>query len=190
MAMAGAMRRREVVPSSVLGMLLAVSVEVMFFAGLISAFTIARAGAGVGRWTTPTDPLLPAASTFVNTLALLASGVLVAAAHVHFRRRSAHASRLLLAGWVLGALFVVLQGREWVGLLAQGLTMHSGGLAAFFYLIVGAHGLHAVVALGALLTAWYRLTTGTLTAPFLFGVETFWYFVVGLWPIIYLRVYF
>ena len=182
--------RRDVVPASVLAMLLAVSVEVMFFAGLISAFTIARAGAGAGHWTTPADPLLPAASTLGNTAALLLSGLCMAAAHVQYRRRSPAAGRTILAAWVLGALFVVLQGREWVGLLSQGLTMHSSGLGAFFYLIVGAHGVHAVVALAALLVAWWRLTMGGLTPAFLFGVETFWYFVVLLWPVIYLRVYF
>jgi heme/copper-type cytochrome/quinol oxidase subunit 3 len=185
-----AVARREVVPASVLGMLLAISVEVMFFAGLISAFTIARAGAGGGHWTTPTEPLLPAASTFGNTVALLLSGVCVGLAHVQYRRGSPATARTLLAAWVLGALFVVLQGREWIGLLGQGLTMHSSGLGAFFYLIVGAHGLHAVVALGALAVAWWRLTRGGLTPAFLFGVETFWYFVVLLWPVIYLRVYF
>src|SRR6188508_2474647 len=67
--------RREVVPSSVLGMLLLIGAEVMFFAGLISAFTIAQAGAEAGRWTTPTAPLLPVASTLSNTAALLMSGV-------------------------------------------------------------------------------------------------------------------
>ncbi len=182
--------RREVVPSSVLGTLLAVCVEVMFFAGLISAFTIARAGAGSAHWAMPTDPLLPAASTLVNTAALLLSGAFMALAHAQYRRRSPAARRTLLMAWLLGALFVVLQGREWVALLGEGLTMQSSGLGAFFYLIVGAHGVHAVVALAALAVAWWRLTRGTLSSGFLFGVETFWYFVVGLWPIIYLRVYF
>ena len=189
MAVANAIRR-EVVPSSVLGTLLAVSVEVMFFAGLISAFTIARAGAGADHWTTPTAPLLPAASTAVNTLALLASGVLVAVAHRLFQRQSPASGRTLAAAWVLGALFVVLQGREWAGLLAQGFTMPSSGLSAFFYLIVGAHAAHAVVALAALGIAWHRLVTGRLAPAFLFGTETFWYFVVLMWPIIYFRVYF
>jgi len=182
--------RREVVPSSVLGMLLLIGAEVMFFAGLISAFTIARAGAEAGRWTTPTAPLLPVASTLTNTAALLLSGVCVFMAHRRIKQQQSGGERLLMAGCVLGALFVVLQGREWVALLSHGLTMQSGGLGAFFYLIVGAHGLHAVVAIVALGVAWWRLRIGTLTDGFLFGTETFWYFVVGLWPIIYARVYF
>ena len=182
--------RRDVVPSSVLGMLLLIGAEVMFFAGLISAFTIARAGAEGGRWTTPTAPLLPAMSTLSNTMALLASGVCVFMAHRRLKRQERGAERLLLGACVLGTLFVVLQGREWLALLHQGLTIQSSGLGAFFYLIVGAHGLHAVIAIAALSTAWWRLRVGTLTDGFLFGTETFWYFVVLLWPIIYARVYF
>lgn len=182
--------RRDVVPSSVLGMLLIIGAEVMFFAGLISAFTIARAGAEAGRWTTPTAPLLPVTSTLANTTALLMSGMCVFMAHRRFKQQTAGAERLLLIACILGALFVVLQGREWVALLSQGLTIQSSGLGAFFYLIVGAHALHAVVAIVALGIAWWRLRIGTLTDGFLFGTETFWYFVVLLWPIIYARVYF
>jgi len=178
------------VPSSVLGMLLLIGAEVMFFAGLISAFTIARAGAQAGRWSTPTAPLLPVASTLANTAALLLSGACVFMAHRRIRQQSPGAEGMLMAACVLGALFVVLQGREWVALLSQGLTMQSSGLGAFFYLIVGAHGLHAAIAIVALGMAWWRLRIGTLTDGFLFGTETFWYFVVALWPIIYARVYF
>jgi heme/copper-type cytochrome/quinol oxidase subunit 3 len=182
--------RREVVPSSVLGVLLLVGCEVMFFAGLISAFTISRAGAEPGRWTTPAAPLLPVASTLANTAALMVSGLCTLVAHRRLKRQESGVERLLLAACVLGALFVVLQGREWMALLGQGLTMQSSGLGAFFYLIVGAHALHAVVAIAALALAWWRLRIGTLTEGFLFGAETFWYFVVLLWPIIYARVYF
>ncbi|TAJ71199.1 MAG: hypothetical protein EPO42_15180, partial [Gallionellaceae bacterium] len=42
--------RREVVPSGLLGMVIFVGTEVMFFAGLISAFTISKAGAPRDAW--------------------------------------------------------------------------------------------------------------------------------------------
>ena len=70
---------------------------------------------------------------------------------------------------MLGAMFVMLQGREWVGLLAQGLTMYSSGLGAFFYLIVGVHAIHAVAALIGLGVAWQRLKHGSLTPGFFLG---------------------
>jgi cytochrome c oxidase subunit 3 len=194
-------RRREVVPSSVLAMLVFVATEVMFFLGLISAFTISRAGASPGAWSLPSTPL-PAASTALNTLALFASGILVFVAYRQMSpfdspagagsRRAGRAGAVstLLAAWILGALFVGLQGREWWQLLSAGFTLQASRLAAFFYVIVGAHALHAVAALIALAIAWRRLTQGTLSLSFYLGAATFWYFVVGVWPIIYLRVYF
>lgn len=187
---ATAVPRREVVPSSVLGMLLFVGAEVMFFAGLISAFTIARAGAPRGTWRLGTEPLLPVAATAINTAALVASGVLLYVSYRQYQRGSTAAARTLLAACALGAGFVLLQGREWVGLLNQGLTLQSSPRGAFFYLIVGAHGAHAVGALVGLVFAWWNLRRGTLSPSFFAGVQTFWYFVVGLWPVIYGRVYF
>jgi cytochrome c oxidase subunit 3 len=183
-------RRREIVPSSVLGMLLFVGAEVMFFAGLISAFTITRAGAAADLWSLSNAPRLPAGQTAFNTMALLLSGLLVFLAHRQHARRSGAASRTLLAACLLGTVFVVLQGREWVGLLSQGLTLHSSLQGAFFYLIVGTHAAHAVGAILALGIAWWQLRRGTLSPGFFRGAQTFWYFVVGVWPIIYGRVYF
>jgi heme/copper-type cytochrome/quinol oxidase subunit 3 len=182
--------RREVVPASVLGMLVFVGAEVMFFAGLISAFTISRAGARPDPWSLPAEPLLPAAATLVNTLALLLSGILTYVAGRQYRQRSPATARTLLGAWVLGAAFVVLQGREWWGLVREGLTLWSSPLGAFFYLIVGAHGVHAVAALCGLGVAWWRLERGSLSPGWLLGAQTFWFFVVAVWPVIYLRVYF
>ena len=182
--------RRELVPSSVLAMLLFVGAEVMFFAGLISAFTITRAGAAASLWAVERAPLLPAGQTAFNSVALLLSGVLLFVAHRQQRRRLPSASRSLLAACLLGALFVALQGREWVALLGQGLTLHTGLLGGFFYVIVGAHALHAVGAIVALGIAWWHMRRGTLSSGFFLGAQTFWYFVVGIWPVIYGRVYF
>ncbi|ODS52120.1 MAG: hypothetical protein ABS36_18380 [Acidobacteria bacterium SCN 69-37] len=182
---------REIVPNSVLGMLIFVGTEVMFFAGMISAFTITRAGSLPLVWSLPAGLVLPAAETAVNTVALIASGILMFVADRQRRAgRSGRAAGLLLGATVLGALFVLLQGREWWGLLSQGVTMQSSTLGAFFYLIVGTHAVHAVVAIVALGVAWWRLRQGTLSSAFFLGAQTFWYFVVGIWPVIYLRVYF
>lgn len=184
-------RQREVVPNSVLATLIFVGTEVMFFAGLISAFTITRAGSPPLAWSLPAGLVLPAAETAVNSVALLLSGVMTFVAYRQHRAGDvARAARSLLVATVLGTLFVLLQGREWWGLLSQGVTMQSSTLGAFFYLIVGMHAVHAVAAIVALAVAWGRLRRGTLTSGFFLGAQTFWYFVVGIWPVIYLRVYF
>ena len=183
-------RRQGPTPPSVLGMLVFIAAETMFFAGLISAFTISRAGARPGVWSIPGQPLLPAGETLINTIALMASAACILIAGRQFRQRSPATRRSIAAAWILGATFVVLQGREWVALLSGGLTMLSSPLGAFFYLIVGTHALHATGALIGLGIAWHRMPRGALTPGFFFGAQMFWLFVVGIWPIIYLRVYF
>jgi cytochrome c oxidase subunit III len=181
-------RRTEMFPSAVLGMMIFIITEIMLFAAFISAFTIMRGSATV--WPPPGQPRLPIGETAFNTALLLASGVLL---YVASRRRRQFASKtarnLWLVAIVLGATFVLLQGREWVGLIAQGLTLQSSALGSFFYLMVGLHALHAVVAITVLALLWLRMGRGPVPTPTLAAGELFWYFVVGVWPVLYWRVY-
>ncbi len=180
-------QRTPVVANGVLGMLLFVITEAMLFAGLISAFTIYRASAIV--WPPPGQPRLPLELTLANTAVLLSSGLLLYLCRRRFRRDPAGARALLLGAAGLGLVFVLVQGYEWVRLIAQGLTLTSSPLGSFFYLIVGLHALHAVVAAGVLVHAWSRLRQGWLSSGLLASAEVFWYFVVGVWPVLYWRVY-
>jgi heme/copper-type cytochrome/quinol oxidase subunit 3 len=182
--------RKPVMPSAVLGTLIFVVAEVMFFSGLISAHTISRAGALPGTWPVPGQPALPAEATALNTALLMLSGVVLFVAHRLYRQKSPVAGWVTVAAWALGAGFVALQGVEWAELLRGGLTPTSGPVGSFFFLIVGGHGLHAVGALLALGLAAARMLRGTLTPGLFFGAQTFWYFVVLMWPVIYVRVYF
>jgi len=84
---------------------------------------------------------------------------------------------------------VFFQGVEWVRLIGEGLTLTSSTHGAFFYLIVGVHALHALAALVALGWVLRRLRSGVLPPSVFSATALFWYFVVGVWPIIYLRVY-
>jgi cytochrome c oxidase subunit III len=183
-------RRVPVIPNAVLAMIIFVVAEVMFFAGVLSAFTIVKAGTLPGMWPPPNQPRLPAGETAFNTAALLLSGVVLYLSHRKWRAGLAGAKKYFAGAWALGAFFVLLQGREWVMLLGQGLTMTSSPQGGFFYLIVGTHALHAIVALVALGMAGLQMKAGTLQSGFFFGAQIFWYFVVALWPIIYARVYF
>ncbi len=172
-----------------MGMLLFVFTEVMLFSGMISAHTIVKSRSAGQMWPPFGQPRLPAEETALNTAALLASGVALLVAHFAFRKAPRRAQALLAAAVLLGAFFVAFQGREWVALLGEGLTMTSSTYGAFFYLIVGTHGLHALAALAALAWAWWRLRKGTLTAAQFGAVQIFWYFVVLVWPVLYFRVY-
>ena len=91
----------------------------------------------------------------------------------------------------MGAFFLVFQGYEWVQLIKFGLTLTSGAYGGLFYLIIGTHGLHAVAALMGLLYVYYRIFYKEklfLSRPFVV-TEIFWYFVVGIWPLLFVVVY-
>lgn len=180
--------RRPIVPSVVLGMLVFIVTEVMFFAGLISAFVIVESRAMI-PWPPPGQPRLPVEVTAVNTLVLLASGALVFAGWRAFARAEPRARTLLLFGLALGVAFVTVQGLEWAQLLAEGLTLTTSAHASFFYLIVGAHALHVFAALAVLARAYLRCRARTIEEPSLRAVMLLWCFVTGVWPILYGLVY-
>ena len=179
--------RERVLPNGVLGMLIFLLTELMLFAGLISAFLIIRSQAIV--WPPPGQPRLPIEETAFNTAALLASGVALHFARRVFRRDPARALRPLGLAIALGLFFVVFQGFEWAALLSQGLTMQTSSLGSFFYLIIGTHALHAIAALGLLAHVYWKLRKGWLSSGLLATSEVLWYFVVGVWPVLYLVVY-
>lgn len=181
-------RRNPRVADGVLGMLIFVITEVMFFAGLISAHTITRASATMG-WPPPGQPRLPIESTAFNTAALILSGVLVLAARRTFDKDRANARVPFAIAIFLGAFFVLAQGVEWISLLHEGLTLTSSPHGSFFYLIVGTHALHAIVALGVLLWGAIELNRDRLTSTAFSTIAIFWSFVVVIWPFLYLKVY-
>src|ERR1700726_3436942 len=64
-------------PNSVLATIIFVVAEIMFFAALMSAHTIARATVLVGVWPPAGQPRLPVERTAFNTAILLLSGALL-----------------------------------------------------------------------------------------------------------------
>jgi cytochrome c oxidase subunit 3 len=176
-------------PNAVLGMIIFVIAEIMFFAALMSAHTIARSSALGGLWPPPGQPRLPIERTAVNTGVLLLSGVLLWLGN-RYMNTTPEAGRRYVAGAIVsGIAFVSMQGVEWVALLREGLTLTSSTHGAFFYLIVGAHALHAVIAIIALTWVYVLMCRGKRMPAIFAATQVFWYFVVLVWPVIYLRVY-
>jgi cytochrome c oxidase subunit 3 len=172
-----------------LGMLFFLVTEVMLFAAFISAFVIVKSAAVGGVWPPPDQPRLPVGATALNSLVLLTSGVLIFAAHRRFKVEPKSCIGLFRAGILCGIFFVLFQGYEWVVLLAQGLTIVSSQMGSFFYMIVGLHALHAVAAIGIMVWLYRQLTQDKLTESAFLTGQLFWYFVVLLWPVLYVQVY-
>ncbi len=180
---------RQLLPNGVMGMAIFIFTEVMLFAGLVSAHEIVRSQSIGEMWPPYGQPRLSLGETAINTAALLLSGFVLYLANRIFKQDKAKAVAPTLVALLLGIFFVGAQGAEWVALLGDGLTMTSSTYGAFFYTIVGTHGLHALSAILALGWAWSRLRTGKLTATEFTTVQVFWYFVVLVWPFLYLQVY-
>lgn len=173
---------------AVLGVLVFISTEMMFFLGLLSAYNIARARVPMSVWPPPDQPRLPIEATAANSVVLIISGVLMWLA-VRAMKAKKNPLPLAAAGAALGAVFVAVQGFEWVELLAQGVTMQKSTFASFFYLLVGAHGLHVLGGLTGVGLVVSRMVKGTATVAQLRAAQIFWTFVVMIWPIIYVMVY-
>jgi len=176
---------------AVLATTLVIAGEIVFFAGLIFAFWVLRLAAPV--WPPPLQPRLPVEVTGANTVVLLASSVTMVAAARALRRGDRHGlARHLTASAALGALFLGVQGYEWVRLVGFGLTAASGTYGATFYTLIGAHAAHVLVALawiGAILWLVAREHLGAgRTAP-IAACALYWHFVVAVWPILYVSVY-
>ena len=185
----GPRTRKAIVPSSVMGMLIFVTTEVMFFTALISAFLVIKKDQIT--WTLPNNIQLPIETTALNTLVLLASGLFMYFAGKKMIDKDLVATRSwVFKAFILGTVFVVTQGYEWVQLASFGLSMQSSIFGALFFLIIGCHGLHVVAGLVALVVTIKNLGSGKIHLADFRAMQMFWFLVVGVWPVLYFLVYF
>jgi heme/copper-type cytochrome/quinol oxidase subunit 3 len=177
-------------PPAIVGTVLVIAADVMLFAGLLFAFWVLRLGVPV--WPPPLQPRLPVGLTAANTLVLVASGLAIAAGIREGRHGGPRRARWLGAGAGLGALFVAVQGYEWIRLVGFGIAVTSGIYGALFYTLIGAHALHVVAALAwlAVTAAGARGAGAPGNAPALEACALYWQFVVALWPVLYVSLYF
>lgn len=174
-----------------LAILIFIVFELMLFSGLIAAYLVLRTSSFA--WPPPGMPRLPIEVTWVNT------GVLLFSAFTMFRATSAVAAgesdrfrNSLVITAVLGTVFLIVQGSEWVRLIQQGLTLTSGSYGGIFYTLIGLHALHVVGAVVWLTAVLGLALRGRYSASSYTGVRIcamYWYFVSALWPLLFWMVY-
>jgi heme/copper-type cytochrome/quinol oxidase subunit 3 len=181
-------RRRD---NAVLGTAIFLGTETMVFAALISAFLILRAGAEA--WPPAGQPRLPIGLTGINTLILLSSTctmrrAIIAGSH----EGSSGLRRWLVATAALGTTFLIVQGSEWISLLRFGLGASTSIYGATFYTLIGCHALHVFAGLVAVLATTWLASSDievSLRSRRLQACQLYWFFVVAVWPVLYLLVY-
>ncbi|MBK6995855.1 MAG: cytochrome c oxidase subunit 3 [Lewinellaceae bacterium] len=170
-----------------LALWIAIGSIIMMFAAFTSAYVVRRAA---GNWLEFRLPDI----FMVNTAVILLSSITIHLAYTGFKRgKEQQYKGMLIATFILGLLFVVLQYKGWEALTAIGATFTVNPSSSFIYVISGLHAAHVLGGIAALtvaLTHAYVLPyKPTLRRKQRFElVVHYWHFVDILW--IYLMVFF
>lgn len=182
--------QRPLINSTYLAMFIFIGAELMFFSGLIGAFLLLKISAA--NWPPVGQPTLPVFVTGINTLLLLTSGYFMSRTWSIPKNRTL-LLRYMLTASILGGVFLAIQGYEWFRLVGFGLTLQSSVYGGIFYLLIGAHAVHVAGGLIWLLTITVLSVKGIVYPNELNKLKAcaiYWFFVVLLWPVLYILVYF
>jgi cytochrome c oxidase subunit 3 len=180
------------ISSSLLGMVLFIASEVMFFGGLFGAYFTIRSAAA--EWPPPDTPHLSAPYAAILTAILVSSSVTMQFGVWAIRRNNQRRLLLWLAvSLILGLTFLTMQALEYANLIEEGMTLSSGVFGSTFYTLTGFHGAHVAGGAAFILIVLLRARSGQFTARYHDTVEMasyYWHFVdvvwIGLFSTIYL----
>ena len=186
------------ISNPVLGMLLFITSEVMFFGGLFAAYFSIRANTLQWPPINPetSEPFHLAILPFVGpaTILLILSSVTCQFAVWAIRRDDRVGFlRNMTVTVVLGIVFLAMQVTDYAILGGEGLTLSSGTYGTTYYTLTGFHGAHVfggVIMLGVVL---YRGMSGQFSSRHHDAVEAaslYWHFVDVVWIILFSVLYF
>ncbi len=162
---------------AVVGTWVALAPIAMTFLAFVSAYVVSQDLST--QWGSIEVPGL----IWANTAVLVVSSVILELARA-VQRQGSSARNWYLITLALGALFMVGQFVVWGQLQAQGVRMNTSGHSAFVYLLSGAHALHVLGGLGALLASAFWPAAGWRgLLPAVVGKVTaiYWHFLGVLW---------
>ena len=173
-----------------LGMLCFIASETTFFIFLILAYVYYHVlgSSGPSAGTT-----LDVFKTAIYSVFLLSSSLTIWLAG----RSLARKNRPGLIGWlvatvVLGGIFLVGQGQEYLHLLDENVTISRNLFGTTFFTLTGFHGLHVFAGLVAITILAVLAGLGDFKGPHSSAVETislYWHFVDVVWVVIFSIVY-
>lgn len=177
----------------VLGMLLFITSEVMFFGGLFAAYFSVRANAA--QWPPEqyheTLKVLPYVGP--ATILLILSSVSCQYAVWAIRRDDRTVFlRAMTVTVVLGIIFLLMQAADYALLGSEGLTLSSGVFGSTYYTLTGFHGAHVFGGVIMLSVILYRGMVGQFSAKHYDAVEgasLYWHFVDVVWILLFSLLY-
>jgi cytochrome c oxidase subunit 3 len=192
------------ISNPILGMILFITSEIMFFSGLFAAYFATRAantpwppdncGINPAAGCKPFNDILdPISLIMVATIILIASSFTCQFAVWSIRRGDRRGFvRNISITFVLGIIFLALQVYDYSLLFAEGMTLGSGPFGTTYFTLTGFHGAHVF---GGVLMHWvilYRGTAGQFSARHHDAVEAvslYWHFVDVVWILLFSILY-
>ncbi len=183
----------------VLGMLLFITSEVMFFAGLFAAYFNVRANAPV--WPPVIPDTIPPEQYHLEILPLVgpATVLLILSSFtcqfaVWAIRKGDRTGFLRNIGvtFVIAIVFLIMQATDYVLLYEEGITLSMGPFGTTYFTLTGFHGAHVfggAIMLGVVL---YRGLAGQFSARHHDAVEAvslYWHFVDVVWILLFSILY-
>jgi cytochrome c oxidase subunit 3 len=176
----------------ILGMILFICSEVMFFAGLFAAYFNVRANApiwppeGNQHFHVANEIVLP----LVITMLLILSSFTCQLGVWSIRRGDRQGLiRNIAVTLILGVIFLIGQGYDYTQL---GFSLADGTFGTTFFTLTGFHGAHVLGGVIMLSVVLYRATAGQFSAKhhdMVEAVSLYWHFVDIVWIVLFSLLY-
>ena len=140
------------------------------------------------------EAMSPFGLPLINTAILLTSSVTITIAHhALLAGHRKILSAFLACTFLLGFVFVYLQGVEYVEAYDHlNLKMTTGIYGSTFFMLTGFHGMHVTIGAIMLTIMWFRVVKGHFSPDKHFAFEAvawYWHFVDVVWVGLYVFVY-
>ena len=159
------------------GMAIGIVSVLMFFMALASAFLVRK---GNPDWVAVHIPAI----LWINTLVLVVSSGTLEVARARLGRSDLQGFKnFWRVTTVLGLIFLIGQVVAWRILVKEGIYLASNAASSFFYIFTGAHGLHLLGGIAALIyVARRNFDKSKVTRAVAAEVTSYyWHFMDGLW---------
>ena len=169
---------REHLPLLVVGIVLFIGSELMFFASLFGMYFTLRAQSS--HWAPP-DIKVDFVRLFFTLVLLASSFTMQMGMHRLKQGNVASFKRWTWLTWLMGAAFLGAQGHEWATVPFQ---ISTNAYGSAFFAMTGFHGLHVFAGLMIMLVIQGRAAAGAYSANEHAGVEVatyYWHFVDVVW---------
>jgi len=177
-------------PTALVGMLLFIASEVMFFGGLFATYFNARASVAPGEWHPPPGGHLDLPLAAVLTAILVASSFTMQFGVWAIRRGDTGKLKLWTAiTLTLGVLFLAGQIYDYSQL---GFGIRDGAFGTVFYTLTGFHGAHVfggAVGLTIILARSMRGQFSQRNHVAVEAVSMYWHFVDVVWIGVFSTIY-